>query len=83
MIMSDRPVGLLVVAAIVAPMCVLCLAGPALIAVFAGSVAAWFSGTNALILVGAVAAMAILAWRFYGRRASSNDTSSNVETRRS
>ncbi len=73
--MSDKPVGMLVAAAIVAPLCLLCLAGPALFVFFAGSVAAWFTGTTALLAVCAAMAAAMLVWRFYFRRRSAGDES--------
>ena len=66
--MSDRPMAMIIAAALVAPMCVLCFGGPALIAVIAGSFAAWLTGTKALLLVGALIALALLVWRLVSRR---------------
>ncbi len=63
--MSDRPLGMVVAAVLVAPVCLLCFGGPALIA---GSFAAWFTGTNALLLIGALIALALLVWRLFSRR---------------
>ena len=80
--MSDKPVGMLVAAAVVAPLCILCLGGPALIAFFAGSFAAWFTGTNTLAVVGAAMALAMLVWRLYFRRRTAQvDTATPAPTR--
>ena len=73
--MNDRSLGFIAAAIIAAPICVLCIAGPALIAVVAGSVAAWFTGAKALVIVGLLAA---LAWRVYTRRRALRDETTNA-----
>ena len=76
--MNDRSLGFIVAAIIAAPICVLCIAGPALIAVVAGSVAAWFTGAKALVFVGLLAGLAALAWRVYTRRRALRDETTNA-----
>jgi len=71
--MSDRPIGALVAIAVAAPLCLLCLAGPALIATVAGTIVAWFTGTQALVIVGVLLAVAALAWRVVSRRRRPSD----------
>ena len=76
--MNDRSLGLIVAAIIAAPICVLCIAGPAVIALVAGSVAAWFTGAKALVFVGLLAGMGMLAWRVYTRRRALRDENSTT-----
>ena len=80
--MSDKPVGMLVAVAVVAPLCILCLAGPALFVFFAGSFAAWFTGTTALVAVCAAMAAAMLVWRLYFRRRTAGDEAVTPEETR-
>lgn len=66
--MSDRPLAVLLALVVAAPICVLCIGGPALIALITGTVAAWFTGSKAVLWVGALLALVLLAWRFWSRR---------------
>jgi membrane associated rhomboid family serine protease len=63
--MSDKPWGILAVAALAAPICVACIAGPVVLASLFGSLAAWLSGTGGIatvlvgLLLGGVAALVV------------------------
>ena len=57
--MSDRPLGVLLAAVMVAPICLLYIGGPALVAMLAGTVAAWFTGAKAVLWAGALLALAL------------------------
>jgi predicted MFS family arabinose efflux permease len=80
--MSDRPLGVLLAIVMVAPICLLCIGGPALVAMLAGTVVAWFTGAKAVLWVGALLALALLAWRFWDRRRPREEDRTTVLTRR-
>lgn len=81
--MSDRPLGAILAVVMVTPICILCIGGPALFAVITGTVVAWFTGAKAVLWVGALLALALLAWRFWNRRRPREEDGTTVLTRRS
>ncbi len=66
--MSDKPIAGLVTAAVVAPICVLCVLGPALLGSALAWLTGWFSGFSAVATTTLAIAAAILAYGYFQRR---------------
>ena len=67
--MDDKPIAMLVTAAVVAPICVLCILGPAILGSAVGGVFAWFAGFDPVVALGLAVIGAILAYGYNrGRR---------------
>jgi hypothetical protein len=66
--MSDKMLAGLVTAAVVAPICVVCLGGPAVMAAIGGWASGWFSGFGGAASAGLAIAAAAVAVGFIKRR---------------
>ncbi len=66
--MDDKPIAMLVTAAVVAPICVLCILGPAALGYAVAWVSAWFSGFDPVAATGLAVIFAILVYGFFRRR---------------
>ena len=66
--MADKPIAMLVAAAVVAPICVLCILGPVVLGSAAAGVFAWFGGFDPVAALGLAVVGAILAYGFFRRR---------------
>ena len=66
--MNDKPVTMLVTAAVVAPICAVCILGPAFLGSAVAGVFAWFGGFDPVTALGLAVIGAILAYGFFCRR---------------
>ena len=66
--MDDKPIAMLVTAAVVAPICALCILGPAILGSAVAGVFAWFGGFDPVAAMGVAIIFAILAYGFLRRR---------------
>ena len=66
--MSDKFVAGLVTAVAIAPICALCLLGPAVAVSLIGGAAGWLGGAGPVLSIGIMLAMAALVWRTLRRR---------------
>lgn len=66
--MSDKPIAVLVTAAIAAPLCLLCALGPVALVAAGGWLLAWLGGFATPLIASLVAVVAWTAWRGYKRR---------------
>lgn len=71
--MSDKPLAGLVAAIAVAPLCVLCLLGPAAFVAAGGWFLAWLGGFGMPLVVAVLAAGGWLAWRILHRRSPTRE----------
>jgi protein-S-isoprenylcysteine O-methyltransferase Ste14 len=58
---SDKPIAGLVIAAVVAPLCVLCVLGPVILASGVAGAWGWLSGLGPAVILGLVLLVAALA----------------------
>ena len=65
--MDDKPIALLVTAAVVAPICALCILGPAVLGSAVAGAFAWFGGFDPVAATGLAVIFAILAYGFFRR----------------
>ena len=65
--MDDKPIALLVTAAVVAPICALCILGPAILGSAVGWVSAWFGSFDPVAALGLAVIGAILEYGFFYR----------------
>jgi len=68
--MSDKPVAGLVAAIAVAPLCVLCVLGPAAFVAAGGWFLAWLGGLGMPLSASVLAVGGWLAWRILQRRSA-------------
>lgn len=66
--MNDKPIAMLVTAAVVAPICAVCILGPAFLGSALAGLFAWFGGFDPVASLGLAAVGAILAYGFFRRR---------------
>ncbi len=66
--MNDKPIAILVTAAVVAPICALCILGPAVLGSAVAGVFAWFAGFDPVAVLALAVIGAILAYGFFSRR---------------
>ncbi len=66
--MGDKPIAMLVAAAVVAPICALCILGPVVLGSAVAGVFAWFGGFDPVAALGLAVIGAILAYGFFRRR---------------
>ncbi len=67
--MDDKPIALLVTAAVVAPICALCILGPVVFGSAVAGVFAWLGGFDPVVALGLTVIGAILAYGYFrGRR---------------
>ncbi len=66
--MSDKLVAGLVGAVAIAPICALCILGPAAAVSVVAGAAGWFGGAGPLLTIGIVLAAGALVWRTLRRR---------------
>ncbi len=60
--MDDKPIAMLVAAAVVAPLCALCILGPVVLGSAVAGVFAWFGGFDPVAALGLAVIGAILAY---------------------
>lgn len=68
--MSDKPVAILVTAAAVAPLCLICVLGPAALVAAGGWFLAWFGDLGMPLIASVLAVGGWLAWRTLQRRSA-------------
>ena len=66
--MSDKPIAGLVIAAVVAPLCVLCVLGPVILASGVAGAWGWLSGLGPVVVLGLVVLVAALVYGLLRRR---------------
>ncbi len=66
--MSDKPIAGLVIAAVVAPLCVLCVLGPVILASGVAGAWGWLSGLGPAVILVFVVLFAALAYGLLRRR---------------
>ena len=66
--MEDKPIAMLVTAAVVAPICALCILGPVVLGSAVAGVFSWFAGFDPAAAWGLAVIGAILAYGFLRRR---------------
>ncbi len=66
--MSDKPIAMLVTAAAIAPICALCVLGPAVLGSLLAGTFAWLGGTGWVLTMGLMIAAGLLAHRTIRRR---------------
>ncbi len=66
--MADKPIAMLVAAAVVAPICALCILGPVVLGSAMAGMFAWFGGFDPVAALGLAVVGAILAYGFFRRR---------------
>ncbi len=66
--MNDKPIAMLVTAAVVAPICALCILGPAVLGSAVAGAFAWFAGFDPVAVLALAVIGAILAYGFFRRR---------------
>lgn len=66
--MDDKPIAMLVTAAVVAPICALCILGPVVLGSALAGVFSWFGGFDPVAALGLAVIGAILAYGFFRRR---------------
>ena len=76
--MSDKPVAMLVTAAVVAPICSLCVLGPAFLFSWLGGLV---GGLNPVVATGLAIVGAILVYGFFSRRKSRRAQTGTVDVR--
>jgi hypothetical protein len=62
--MSDKPIVGLVIAAVVAPVALLCCLGPVVLGSILGGIVGWFDGLNLLAAGGVALATSLLTYGF-------------------
>lgn len=75
--MSDKLVAGIVTAAGIAPLCAVCVVGPAAIGSMVAGVFGWLGGAGALLTVALMAAAGLLSYRTLRRRYRQNMTSAD------
>lgn len=71
--MSDKPLAGLVAALAVAPLCLVCLLGPAAFVAAGGWILAWLGGFGVALMAAILAAAGWLAWRILRRRSATRE----------
>lgn len=66
--MSDKFVAGIVTAAVIAPMCALCLVGPAVFASILAGIVGWFGGLGPVLTIGLVLVAGIVVYAKNHRR---------------
>ncbi len=66
--MDDKPIAMLVAAAVVAPLCALCILGPVVLGSAVAGLFAWLGGFDPVAALGLAVIGAILAYGFFRRR---------------
>ncbi len=66
--MNDKPIAMLVTAAVVAPICALCILGPVVFGSAVAGVFSWFAGFDPVAVLALAVIGAILAYGFFSRR---------------
>lgn len=66
--MDDKPIAMLVTAAVVAPICALCILGPVVLGSAVAGIFSWFAGFDPVAALGLAVIGAILAYGFFNRR---------------
>jgi len=65
--MDDKPIAMLVAAVVVAPICALCILGPAILGSAVAGVVAWFGGFDPVAVLGLAVIFAILLYGYFRR----------------
>ena len=66
--MDDKPIAMLVTAAVVAPICAFCILGPVVFGSAVAGVFSWLAGFDPVAALGLAGIGAILAYAFFRRR---------------
>ncbi len=66
--MSDKPIAMLVTAAAIAPICALCVLGPAVLGSLLAGTFAWLGGTGPVLTIGLMIVAGLLVHRTTRRR---------------
>ncbi len=66
--MSDKPIAMLVTAAAIAPVCALCVLGPAVLGSLLAGTFAWLGGTGPVLTMGLMIVAGLLVHRTIHRR---------------
>ncbi len=66
--MNDKPIAMLVTAAIICPICMLSILAPAFLGSALAGVFAWFGGFDPVAALGLAVIFAILVYGFFRRR---------------
>ena len=66
--MNDKPIAMLITAAVVAPICALCILGPVVLGSAVAGVFSWFAGFDPVAAWGLAVIGAIPAYGFLRRR---------------
>ena len=66
--MSDKPIAMLVTAAAIAPICALCVLGPAVLGSLLAGTFAWLGGTGPVLTMGLMIVAGLLVHRTIRRR---------------
>lgn len=72
--MSDKPVAGLVTAIAVAPLCLVCVLGPAALVAAGGWLLAWLGSFDMPLIAAVVAVGGWLGWRALKRRSADHET---------
>ena len=70
--MNDKPIAMLVTAAIICPICMLSILAPAFLGSAVAGVFAWFGGFDPVAALGLAVIFAILVYGFFRRRRDRN-----------
>lgn len=81
--MSDKLVAGIVTAAGIAPICAVCIVGPAAIGSMMAGVFGWLGGSGLLLTVAFMAAAGLLTYRTLCRRYRQNQTMTSADHQRS
>ncbi len=66
--MSDRPIAMLVTAAAIAPICALCVLGPAVLGALPAGAFAWLGDAGPVLTIGLMIVAGLLVYRTIRRR---------------
>ena len=66
--MSDRPIAMLVTAAAIAPICALCVLGPAVLGALLAGAFAWLGDAGPVLTIGLMIVTGLLVYRTIRRR---------------
>mgnify|MGYP001060449991 CR=1 FL=1 len=77
--MSDKPIAFLAAAAVVAPLCALCVAGPAFLGSAVAWISGWFAGFNPVVTAGLAILAGLLVYGLFRKKRTVAASGTNLD----